>query len=71
MTDAFKRLNNPDIEKMKSASVMASNLGPGVAQTTLDIFRLLKNDPLKLIQQVKKQNDMKGSLAKQVDILVK
>ena len=50
MTDAFKRLNNPDIEKMKSASAMASNLGPGVAQTAVDIFRLLKNDPLKLIQ---------------------
>ena len=30
MTDAFKRLSNPDIEKMKKAHVKATNLGPGV-----------------------------------------
>jgi len=29
-TDAFKRLNNPDIDKMKKASVKAPNLGAGV-----------------------------------------
>ena len=45
MTDAFKRLNNPDLEKLKSANVYATNLGPGVPDSTVDTFRLLKNDP--------------------------
>jgi hypothetical protein len=71
MTDAFKRMNNPEIEKMKSASIMATNLGPGVPQVAMDTFRLLKNDPIKLIQLANKQNDIKDSLAKQVDVLVK
>ncbi len=30
ITDAFTRLNNPEIEKMKTAHLRAPNLGPGV-----------------------------------------
>jgi len=42
VTDAFKKLDNSDIAKMKVASVRAANLGPGVPQNSLDTFRLLK-----------------------------
>jgi len=31
VTDAFKKLGNPEIEKMKTASLVAKNLGPGVS----------------------------------------
>jgi len=47
VTDAFKRLDNPLIEKMKASSVYAKNLGPNVPQMALDTFHLLKNDPAK------------------------
>ena len=42
LTDAFKRMHNPEIDKMKTAHYRATNLGPGVPQLTLDAFRLLK-----------------------------
>lgn len=45
-TDAFKRMKNPELEKLQSAHVKATNLGPGVSDTTMDTFRLLKSDPV-------------------------
>ena len=45
MTDAFNSLKNPEIEKMKAAHVTAKNLGPGIPESTVDAFRLLKRDP--------------------------
>ena len=47
MTDAFNSLKNPEIEKMKSASSTAKNLGPGIPDATMDAFRLLKKDPIR------------------------
>ena len=71
VTDAFKRLENPLIEKMKTTSVHAKNLGPNVPELALNTFHLLKNDPAKHSQQVNKQNDFKEILVRQVDDLVK
>ena len=45
MTDAFKRMPNSEISKMKTAHIRAKNLGPGVPQLSIDAFRLLKQDP--------------------------
>ena len=51
MTDAFKKLKNTDIERMKKASVRAAHIGPGVPQNSLDTFRLLKQDPQLITMQ--------------------
>ena len=45
-TDAFKRMKNPELDKLKTTHIRATNLGPGVSQMTMDTFRLLKNDPV-------------------------
>ena len=71
VTDAFKRLGNPEIEKIKQASIVAKNLGPGVSQLCMDTFRLLKADPKHDFQQVNKQNMVKENLSKQVQSLIK
>ena len=71
LTDAFKRLKNPELEKLKSANVYATNLGPGVPDATVDTFRLLKNDPKLINMQENKKQDFSNSLAKKVDVLVK
>lgn len=41
-TDAFKKLKNTDIDRMKKAHVRAAHIGAGVPQNSLDTFRLLK-----------------------------
>ena len=71
MTDAFKRLNNPELEKMKTAHLKATNLGPGVAQTTLDTFKLLRKDPIRQKQYEEQGKMVQTEMAKRVDDLVK
>jgi len=71
MTDTFKRLNNPDITKMKSAHVRAANLGPGVPQNSLDTFRLLKQDPQLQMINESQNAAVKEGLANRVDSLVR
>ena len=71
MTDAFKRLNNPELEKLKTANIKAKNLGPGVSQMTVDAFRLLKSDPVLTLQQEEKKLIAKEGLARKVEDLVK
>ena len=73
ITDAFKRLQNPDIDKMKSANVKATNLGPGVPQQSLDAFRLLKQaqDPLLTGMQENRNTAVKDGLDTRVDMLVR
>lgn len=71
MTDAFKRLNNPELEKMKTAHLKATNLGPGVAQTTVDTFKLLRKDPIRQKQFEEQGKMVQTEMAKRVDDLVK
>ena len=71
IADRFQRLKNPDIDKMKSAHDMATNLGPGISDLCMDTFRLLKKDPVKLHSQEGQTQVVKDSLAKKVDVLVR
>ena len=73
ITDAFKRLQNPDIDKMKTAHVKATNLGPGVPQQSLDAFRLLKQaqDPLLTGMQENHNEAVKDGMNTRVDMLVR
>ena len=65
-------MKNPEIEKLKTAHVMQTNLGPGVSDMCVDTFRLLKKDPLKLQSHDSYQSQVvKESLAKKVDVLVR
>ena len=56
---------------MKTASTMATNLGPGVSDMCMDTFRLLKKDPVKQYSQEDQIQVVKESLAKKVDVLVR
>jgi len=71
MTDAFKRLNNPELEMMKTAHLKATNLGPGVDQLTVDTFKLLRKDPVRQKQFVEQGKMVQTEMAKRVDDLVK
>ena len=70
-TDAFKRLKNPELEKLKSAHIYAPNLGPGVSQMTMDTFRLLRNDPVLNKGQENQTNLVKDGMSKKVETLVR
>jgi hypothetical protein len=71
MIDSIKRIKNPELDKMRSAHVKATNLGPGVSDLTMDTFRLLKNDPILVESANNKNTDHKEGLARKVDDLVK
>lgn len=71
VTDAFKRMKNHELEKLRSAHVKATNLGPGVSQMTLDTFRLLKSDPILNSGQDNQKNIIKEGLSKKVDSLLR
>ena len=49
----------------------ATNLGPGVADASVDTFRLLKADPILVESANKKTTVHKEGLALKVDALVK
>ena len=71
MTDAFKKLKNTDIERMKKASVRAAHIGPGVPQNSLDTFRLLKQDPQLITMQESQRSAAKDVLSTKAELLVK
>ena len=71
VTDAFKRLKNPQIEKMKTANIYAKNLGPGIPQGTIDMFRLLKPNPPMQAQETIMDGEIKSGLSQKVGNLVK
>ena len=71
MAEVFKRLSNPDIDKMKSAHVRATNLGPGIPDNTLNTFRLLKQDPQLMLMQKNQDTNHKNGLANLCSMLVR
>ena len=71
IAERFSRTKNPEIEKLRSAHVAATNLGPGVSEFCMDTFRLLKRDPIKASSQESQNLVVKDSLAKKVDDLVR
>ena len=70
-SDAFKRLKNPELDKLKSANIRATNLGPGVSDMCMDTFRLLRTDPVLTNGQDVQTNLIKEGLTKKVDSLVR
>ena len=70
-TDAFKRMKNPELDKIKAGNIAATHLGPGASQLSVDTFRLLKQNPQHSNTQDAQIELVKGGLTKKVDDLVK
>lgn len=71
MTEAFKKLHNPEIEKLKRTEYGVSNLGPGVSQLAVDTFRLLKPSPKVVLQTEDRINKQKQNLNSRVNELIR
>lgn len=46
LAEQFKTLKNPELDKIRTGHVKATNLGPGITPKGLETFRLLKQDPV-------------------------